>query len=51
LQCIRGSKDRDALILAQIEKIFVARDDEVGVGSRCAREDVIIVRITANGSW
>jgi hypothetical protein len=40
-QCIRGSKDGDALVLAQIEKIVVARDDKVRGGSRCTGKDVI----------
>jgi hypothetical protein len=47
LQCVRGSEDRDALVLVQIEKIFVARDNEVGISGRCAREDVIIAGIAS----
>lgn len=51
LQRIRGSKNGDTLEFVQIEKIFVARNDEVGIGGRRARKDVIIVGITADWVW
>ena len=51
LQRIRRSEDGDALVLVQIEEIFVARDNEVGIGGHRARKDVIIVGISADRGW
>ena len=49
LQSIRGGEDRDALMLAQIEQVFVAGDDELGLGGRCAGEHMVIVGIAGGG--
>lgn len=47
-QGLHGAHDLDVLVSLQVEEVFVARDNEIGVGGERAGKHLVIVRIGAD---